>query len=184
MKIEVMDVDIADLGTISQEQLAVRTPSQHVSSVINYIMTTAGMRDNVFSRNDLDLFAIIGRLWEQQLANAKFCAPRYIRPGEIDCDSIIGSPDAVDVDLACVAEFKATWKSSNRKIDSDFIHWLWQTKAYCHMLGLNRTMLFVLFVCGGWRPPVPIIRAYDITYTDRELKDNWNMLLRAAGEMK
>jgi hypothetical protein len=116
------------------------------------------------------------------LANVLFKPPRYVRPGELELDGVYGSPDAVDCDDACLMEFKVTWKSSNRAIES-FFKYMLQVKAYCHMLGLTKCRLYVFFVCGNWKPPIPQFKAWEIEFSAHELKDNWRMLVRNGQEL-
>jgi hypothetical protein len=185
MRLTELEVDIADI-LISDEQSQPRSVGLHVSSIINYILTTTGLSDkrNDFDDDDLNMFAIVGRLWEQMLANILFKPPRYQRPGEIECDGIYGSPDAVDCDDACLMEFKVTWKSSSRPIESSaFIKYIAQVKAYCHMLGLSKVRLYVFFVCGNWKPPIPQFKAWEIEFSRAELKTNWDMIVRNGKEM-
>ena len=183
VKVTELIVDTADLSHISDEQFQSRTEGLHVSAIIQHIMVTSGLSEaNDFTSNDLNLFAIIGRLWEQMLANVMFPAPRYVRPGELECEGIYGSPDAVDTHDACLMEFKVTWKSSRHEIGT-FFKYMLQVKAYCYMLGLTRVRLYVCFVCGNYKPPLPQFRAWDIEFSPHEIKDAWRMILTNAKEM-
>lgn len=185
MRLTELNVNAADLDNISQEQLGTRSVGLHVSAIIRHIMVTSGLAEsgNDFTDDDLNMFATIGRLWEQMLADVLFRPPRYIRPGELELDGIFGSPDAVDCDDSCLMEFKVTWKSSNRAIES-FFKYMLQVKAYCHMLKLTRCRLYVFFVCGNWRPPIPQFKAWEIEFSEHELKDNWRMLVRNGEQLK
>lgn len=179
MKLTELTVDVADLGYISQEQFQPRSVGLHVSSIINYISTTMGRRDNDFDRSDLDAFAVVGRMFERILADTIFQPPRYVRPGEIEVDDIIGSPDAIDLDDPAIVEIKATWKSSKRPIDT-LREYFWQVQAYCHMTGLMKARLYVFYVCGDWSPPRPTWppKAWQIEFSKSELEGNWAMLKR------
>ncbi len=183
MKVTELTVNVDDLATISSEQLTVRSVGLHVSSIIQHIVTASGLAElNDFTEADLDHFAVIGRLWEEMLARTLFQPPRYQRPGEIEVEGVYGSPDAVDTVDPAVCEFKVTWKSSNRAIES-FFKYMLQVKAYCYMLGLTQCRLYVLFVCGNYRPPLPQVRGWLFEFSQHELKDNWRMLLANAKEM-
>lgn len=179
MKLTELTVNAGDLSHISEEQLQPRSVGLHVSSIVNYISTTLGRRDNDFSRDDLDAFAVVGRMFERILAETIFLPPRYIRPGEIDIDGIIGSPDAIDCDDGAVVEIKATWKSSKRPIES-LREYFWQIQAYCYMLQVQRAKLYVFYVCGDWSPPKPIWppKAWQLDFSWSELEGNWCMLKR------
>lgn len=170
------DIDLGSL-VLSEEQLASRSPGLHVSSIINHISTTLGRRDNDFTEAELNRFATIGRLWEAQLAQALFRPPRYERIGELEKDGIVGSPDALDLEDLAVMEFKVTWKSAKRPIES-FREFWWQQMAYCAMTGFERSRLYVFYVCGNYAPPVPFAKAYNAAFTAQELRANWDMLCR------
>lgn len=177
MRLTELTVDVADLNTISSEQLQPRSVGLHVSQIIRHILVTSGLEEQSdFTEDDLNQFAIIGRLWEQMLADAVFKAPRYQRPGEIECDGIYGSPDAVDTEDCALVEYKVTWKSSNRAIES-FFKYMLQVKAYCYMLGLTKCRLYVCFICGNYKPPLPQFKAWEIDFSPHELKDNWRTIV-------
>lgn len=176
MKLTERTIDISGLA-ISPEQEAPRSEGCHVSSIINYLSTSLGRRENTFTRADLDLFAILGRVFEVVLARTMFPPPRYVRLGELECDGIIGSPDAFDCEDMAVVEMKATWKSSSREIESFSEYW-WQLKSYCKLTQTTKATLVVFFVCGNWKPPVPQLRCWDATFTDAEIAENWAMITR------
>ena len=183
MKVTALNVDAADFANISEEQLHERTAGLHVSQIIRHIMETSGLaKDNSFSDDDLNMFAVIGRLWEQMLADVMFKPPRYQRPGEIEVDGIYGSPDAVDTEDGVLAEYKVTWLSSNRAIES-FFKYMLQVKAYLYMLGLTRCRLYVCFICGNYKPPLPQFKAWQLDFSPHELKDNWRVLVENGKEI-
>ena len=174
MKITEHSVDISSL-IISSEQEAKRSIGAHVSGIINHISIALGRRDNDFSRSDLDLFAMLGRIFEVVLAQSMFRPPRYERLGEIEVDGIIGSPDAYDTEEDLVVEIKCTWKSSKHDVRSFREYW-WQVMSYCYMMNTARAELVVLYVCGNYSPPVPKVKCYSVEFTQAELRDNWRMM--------
>lgn len=178
MKIIRSEFDLSSL-IISPEQIAPRTPGNHVSSIIKTMAMAMGKRDGDFTEEQLGRFATLGRLWEVQLSNALFKEPRYVRPGEVERDGIIGSPDCVDTEEWLVQEFKVTWVSY-RDFESKlkFTEYLWQVKSYCYMLGMVRAHLIVLFVCGNWREdPVPRPQQWSLLFTAQELQEHWRAML-------
>jgi len=185
VKLRELSVDVADFLPISEEQLAPRSLGLHVSQIINYISTTIGRRDNDFTREDLDAFAVVGRMFERILAETIFRPPRYIRPGEITMDGITGSPDAVDCDDGAVVEIKASFKSSKHDIQTFREYW-WQQMAYCHMLDVNVSKLYVFYVNGDYSPPKPTWppRAWEAEFGKHELRDNWAMLVRNGKDIQ
>lgn len=173
-------IDLSDL-VLSSEQSAIRSPGIHVSAIIRAMARELGRKQgNEFTAYDLDHFAVVGRLWEAQLAVAKYPEPRYVRVGELECDGIIGSPDSIDTVDWAVQEFKCTWRSASKPPESEF-DWMTQIKAYCHMLSMCRAVLTVFYVGGVWRPPHPIAKEYTLLFAPGEVEDNWRMLLANKG---
>lgn len=184
MQVTVRDLDFGKLQ-LSEEQLGSRTPGIHVSQIIRHIVTTAGLqKENDFTESDLDDFALVGRLWEQMLADAYYTKPRYERIGEIELDGILGSPDAFDFDEFAIAELKVTWQSSKAFTERvKFRLYRWQVGAYCHMMGTLRAEITVLHLNGDYSPPKPCAKVYEVTFTAGELRENWLMLKRGAAEL-
>ena len=174
---------------ISPEQSSPRSPGLHVSEVIHHIVTTMGIRDEWADGDQLNEYAQIGRVWEvliaRELAAAQF-SEGYIRPGAIECDGLIGSPDDVYLDAKdpCICEYKVTWRSSAHDLRTKFRPWFWQVGSYCHMLGLFKAKLYALFVCGNWKPPVPCRKAWEINFSASELREIWTMMLRNAEDLQ
>lgn len=120
--------------------------------------------------------------------------PGLIRPGEVECDGISGSPDGLDiaVDPWLLYEFKATWMSIGDGIQAQkFRHWIWQIKGYLYMLKLRHARLIALFVRGHYKwedakvdgvvlPSGPLLLQWDFEFTENELVMNWGMLIRHA----
>lgn len=183
MKLTERIVTLSDL-VLSEEQNAVRSSGVHVSSVIRHIEETLSpKRGNTFTDDDMVAFATIGRLWEAQLAMAKFTPPRYERVGEVEMDGIIGSPDAIDTQEWAVCEFKARWASSDKPIEDVTKYWR-QIKSYCHMLGMCRASLWVLYVKGNYKSPAPVPKAWDVLFTPAELQDNWKLIVTNAKALR
>ena len=183
MKMSERVVTITDL-VLSSEQLAPRSNGIHVSAVIRHMSKAIGrQKENDFTDEDLNMFASVGRMFETQLAAAMCPPPRYERIGEIECDGIIGSPDAIDTKEWSVQEYKANFSSATKPIESK-IEYFWQMKAYCYMLSMCRASLFVFYPGGTWRPPTPIFKCWDILFSPSELKENWDMILENAKALR
>jgi hypothetical protein len=135
----------------------------------------------------------VGLLFESILEEALARKYGTLRPGEIENDGVLMSPDGFNPDAEALEEFKATWMSCRYGIVDElfgmplqkFQHWFWQIKAYCLALGLHRAILTVLFVNGDYDRKTgsnPQLKRYEMTFTDEELEENWQMLLRHARE--
>jgi hypothetical protein len=109
------------------------------------------------------------------------------RPGDFERDGIIGSPDAlsVDDDGVCVEEIKCTWMSSRGcPDDRRFVHWIWQMKAYCTLVGTQRARLHAFFVNGDYKTREPQFLSWDLQFHDSELAENWMMLATQAEALR
>lgn len=107
------------------------------------------------------------------------------RPPEVEKDGILMSPDGINPDGWILEEFKATWMSDfDAPEHPKFFKWLWQIKSYCFAIDTNRATLRALFVNGSYREGYnPDYHVWDIEFTDRELQENWQMVL-ANGRAK
>lgn len=106
---------------------------------------------------------------------------RYIRPGQIELDGLMGNPDLVDTIDWAVHEMKLTWLSSRNDPEGIKFWKYWvQLKAYCHMWGTDLGRLHVAFVNGDYAknrkgPPIDY-RVWEARFTKAELIENWRML--------
>lgn len=160
-----------------------RTPGIHVSDLIRRVavrtfgLTDSAPDDAVESARRFMEFEK-GLLWEDALSLA-FGSRLASRPGELELDGIMGTPDGVAVlaGILTVEEYKATTYSSS-KTPADFWTWMAQCKAYCFMVGAPVAILRILHLRGDYRAaPWPAYRVWRIEYSDLELLDNWDMLL-------
>jgi len=99
------------------------------------------------------------------------------------------SPDLILIDergIRRVGEIKLTYMSESETLgEPKFAKWLTQVQAYCHHMGTSSARFYVLFVNGNYRGQRdPVFRAYDMTFTAQELKDNWQLLLNHARHKK
>lgn len=116
---------------------------------------------------------------------AEFTYHRDDCPGEgtAECKAscVAFSPDYIfDLDDELIlGEFKCSWYSTKgAPVDPKFAKWFCQIKLYCFWLGLRKARLYVLFVNGDYKPPTPSLRAWELTFTQQELQDEWNMIAR------
>lgn len=127
----------------------------------------------------------IGLAWEQwyvpQLGNVVH------QPGEMQMDGIFMTHDGESLDAILTPagpglglflhEVKATYKSTKTVANLE-TQWLWlaQTKGYCKGLGILTAYLHVLFLCGDYLYPItPQLKVWQITYTQAEIDDNWEL---------
>jgi hypothetical protein len=180
---------------IAADEDFVRTPGVHVTDCIAKIMAkvdpeTYGSEIPVQHRG---AYREAGFTWEELLSKhfahrqRRRREPEFVRPGEQQCDGLIGTPDWIGLDAFHIQgpfllESKFTWKSLvGFDLDSKkFLGWQLQMKAYCYMMGLRWAVLDTLFVNGGYTDMKPVRQVRHIHFDDRELKDNWTSLLNTA----
>jgi hypothetical protein len=167
-----------------------RTTGCHLTDIIHDMEKSIGKDRNprAMGEEKLELYRTVGFLWEDVLTrviNAErswAVSPGLIRPGEIELDGIWMTPDAVDFgcDPPALEEWKVTWRSASRDLEGEHWHWFVQMKAYCHALHLTRANLRILYVNGDYRPTVPKPQGYSIEFTQRELEENFSMVIQHA----
>lgn len=158
-----------------------RTDGLHVSTIIKSICQEIDPK-RFSTKGDLPWNRFETGFTFERVLELAFASrlPHIFRPGEIELDGILMSPDGIDPDGFVLEEYKCTWMYSNDAPDSTkFWHWFVQMKAYCHALGTLRARLRVLFV-NGWGNKEPEYKVWNIAFTDAELQDNWNMILKHA----
>lgn len=115
------------------------------------------------------------------------------RPGEmVTEEGIFYSPDLVIFNgVTRVGEIKLTFMSC-REMPTErttagfppkFDKWMVQVKAYCRCLETRYARLYALFVCGDYNKTTgmaPQFRAWDLEFSQRELDENWSMLMMFA----
>lgn len=166
----------------------------HVSDIYNDLykrLQPQRYTDGPLDRNRLEA----GLAWEQMLEEGlkkrvgEFCG----RPGElISPEGIKCSPDLVLFNGSLkVGEIKLTWMSMKEmpveratSLPPKFEKWAVQCMAYAHLLDTNKARLIAFFVNGDYnKHRTPTLRAWDIEFTARELRENWELLIRHARVM-
>lgn len=117
-------------------------------------------------------------------------------PGIVE--PILFNPDLIIFNgTTRVGEIKLTWASSRgvpRTVSNgfppSFSRYFVQILAYCHCLEVNEARLITFFVMGDYqyykdaqgqsKPCGPELLAWNITFTARELRENWQMLMNHA----
>ena len=145
----------------------------HLSTIYTDIETTLGFRKPTTADLTNPLWAEIGFIWEEVIMRKL----NLISVGEIEKDNIVGTPDAfLDGQLH---EIKCTWKSTKTH-PKDVWRWQVQIQGYCHMLGVNTCKMHVLYLMGDYRGSGPVYLPVLFYFTDRELHENWQMLMNHA----
>jgi hypothetical protein len=190
MQVQLLPDTIDDLIT---EAAPVRSPGLHLSSIIKDICVDLDPK-RFMQTGQLPFERFETGFSFERVLEIAFASRRagIFRPGEVERDGVIMSPDGVDPDGSTFSfaisddwileEYKLTWMS-----DFDcphavkFIHWIWQMQAYARALETQKARLRVLFVNGDYRNGyVPSYKVFDIAFTQEELDQNWAMLIAHA----
>src|SRR4030042_74032 len=122
----------------------------------------------------------LGFIWERTLELAwKDLLGK--RPGEIEVDGIIGSPDGWLEDTHVLEEYKFTKKSTKWR-PADNPRWMLQVKGYGYMLGsklgspVTEVRMHILHVNGNYKENVPVYTVWQIRFTEQEIYETWQQL--------
>lgn len=150
----------------------------HLSDIYSDLESTLFPKTSKADMNNR-LWSEVGFLWEDALtrALADHCSER---PGEVELDGIVGSPDGYDQSTGVLDEYKATWKSAHNAHPEQVWKWLVQVKGYCKMLGTTTVRFHVFYINGDYRGSGPIYRSYLFLFTQLEIDENWSMLVNHA----
>jgi len=166
-----------------------RTAGMHLTEIIHYLeLTDRGMPEP----QHWEEAAAVGFYFEDAIRVAlrdtwfRGTDREIIIPGELEEDGIIGTPDGLerDGDEDVLWEFKATWKSYKKSPPEDIWHYMVQIKGYLYMMRATKARMAVLYLCGIYHPPEPLLIGVELEFTVNELVDNWRMLTTGKANME
>lgn len=158
-------------------------PRRHISHVINKLCLALGH----YERGEDDSRPIslmeTGSAFQDAVATAlahrwaQNSPHRYLEPGELEKDGLIGTPDLYDVIDECIIEIKYTKISARHDPESEKFWKYWvQLKAYCYMMGVTKGRLHVGHVNGNYRDIDIVYNVWEDDFTVSDLWENWRML--------
>lgn len=184
MDLQLVATGIADLLPMDRSG----DPRSHVSAIIRSLCLRlghfAGDENNPEAgRNQTRLE--LGSAFEDAVGHAlarryvKSDPERFVLPGELSKDGLLGTPDLLDVTDWAVIEIKLTWISSRHEPDSVKFWKYWvQLMAYCYMCETLIGRLHVCHLNGDYRASRdPEYNVWEARFTKRELVENWRMLI-------
>lgn len=190
---------VEDSATFFQAFKQERSPGLHLSDITKRILIE---RDPEKFSNPLEVMRLeIGFVWEQivEIALARRF-PMLTRIGEVEEDGILMTPDGLEPKERVLEEWKATWRTASDKQDerifdtTNMWYWPMQGLSYARRLGTKRIRWRVFYINGdygkgqykdGKRPPLlPQVWRYEFEATQRELDDNWKMILSYKKKFK
>lgn len=160
-----------------------RTPGLHLSDILTDIARDLDPRR--YKDGPLDMVKIESGFTFERVLETAFLSRRVdiVRPGEIEEDGILMSPDGIDMSEPdwVLEEFKFTWMSDRDAPHAQkFAKWLWQMKSYCRALRILRARLRALFANGDYRGSGPTYKVWEFRFTPEELDENWRMVIGHA----
>lgn len=170
-------------------------PEDHISAVIRDMCVKLGHfaveADAVEGERDYTLMEL-GSAFERAVVRAlaerwaESDPDRFVLPGELEEDGLLGNPDLLDATDYAVIEIKLTKLSSRHEPDSIKFWKYWvQLGAYCWMLKTTRGRLHVCCINGDYKESrAPRYRVYEANWTMDELRKNWRMLTTHAHRMR
>lgn len=163
----------------------VRSPGLHVSQIYNSLYHD--LDPGRFSDSPPNpVMLALGTAWETHLEYLlERAGQTIVRPGSLFTpEGIAYSPDGVQENGHLrLLEYKLTWMSSRADFsDPKYDKYKTQAMSYCHHLETPYARFYVLYVNGegGFRKPDPQLLVYNIEFTARELRDNWDMMRNHA----
>ena len=158
-----------------------RSEGLHMTPIIEDLLATLyGARDETPDEERRLQFEK-GYLWERVLSMA-YGESAAFRPGEVDCDGVLCSPDGIVVEdgEVVVEEYKATAFSSVKTPDQ-VPRYMMQIKGYCYAMGAVRARMRILYLNGNSRDVRhPQYEVFEFTFTQSELAENWAAILAHA----
>jgi len=124
-----------------------------------------------------------GRMWEaavrswviEYISRMKF---QVTFSDEIEADEIVGNLDGLVYTAAgeglAIVEMKATTTADTNPLLKP--NWMSQSKAYCHMVGVNQVWFIVLHMPRRGAPEAKVYQ-HIVTFEEWEIVENWSMLI-------
>ena len=122
---------------------------------------------------------MMGLLWERAMQEQEGWAHYGVVKDDVE-----GNPDMFNPLTGLVTETKLTWRSLHTSRPQDRFYYMTQLMSYCHMVGTDKGRLLVCYVNGDYRPTLPKVIAVDFVFTERDLMENWAMMMNHLEYMK
>lgn len=184
-----------NLPSVADDAGSDRNPGLHVSGIIKHLLMQLDPKKYSKGEDtDTRLLWELGLAWEDIALSRSFWTRILKRTypkasfKQVQCslDDIWGTCDMITLgDRTLITESKLTRYSMvhHPKTSMNFWSWRVQMMAYCKMWGGTDALLPVCFLNGDYRPKIITARAWDITFEQDEIEDNWSMMLQARDEI-
>ncbi len=190
------DSRIRDKGFTVQRS-SPRSEGLHASTLLRGLHPVG----NPMPEEQLRVYGLLGLSFEAQAEQALLTLNddsdwpfRGFRPGEVSIHGVACSPDILmvpknDEDEPFELSLKCKWRSTRGlpmteegedQFPAKWNYELDQCKTYALPLGTNKSVLFVYFVNGSYRPQVPEVHAWELFFSEQEISECWDALLTIA----
>ena len=153
--------------------------------------------------SQLRLYGVMGYAWEDRVEQALLTLSQdsdwpfnAFRPGEVTAHGVACSPDILMVpknedDEPFELSIKCKWKSTRGlplteegedEFPKSWAYEISQCQTYALPLGTARSVLFVYFVNGDYKPPMPKVHAWELQFSQQEIAECWDALLTIAAD--
>lgn len=182
---KVTPVDLRDLDVTVSD--LVRSPGLHASEIYNDLYAEIYPDKYGGDRKDLALFGSLGTAWEERLQYILIkSGMQVMRPGELPAlgGKWVLSPDGVMFNgHDSIVEYKLRWASSRGASPRDpkkFGKYLIQLQDGCNAIESPYARIYVCYIAGDYRPPKPVLLAWDLEFSPRELKEAFDTMCSHA----
>lgn len=158
-----------------------RTAGIHLTPILHGLDKLINNKQYSGGEWDLEMCAEIGFTWERAMEIA--LKDRLgVRPKEITRDGIICSPDGIGFDPLgevplVVEELKFWWRSSNKSITDDW-YAIMQQKCYCKVINTTVSVMRICYCVGAYWGQGPVYKPLRIEFTEEEINEAWDMVVR------
>lgn len=158
-----------------------RSPGVHASDIYGDLFAFLDPKRYAHDEPPNPLLLALGTAWEKHLEYLLVKnGIKAHRPGELmSPEGLAYSPDLIIFNgVVRCGEIKLTSMAVREEPDDPaFAKYLCQIKLYCYWMELQHAWLGVLFLREPWNPQ---FRAWNLTFTARELQENYQMIRNHA----
>lgn len=189
MRAEPLNIDWAEeFRAFQSHRSRSRSEGRHLSDVVSRIMKKIDPKRFSYGAPGPEL-AQQGFIWEDLLSSIFARQFGFKTQIEAELDGIIGTLDGHRARVNRPVELKFSKISAANNITSNvFQHFHIRTMGYCKMFGATEAELIIFHVngsyeLGGGRFGAPVVKPWLLKWSQREIDENWDWILRENAEM-
>lgn len=206
------DSSLLDAVDVTSLRRPPRSEGLHASTVLRRLhphpneakVAKMSEEDKAKAAAQLALYGLLGLAFEDRcelalraLAKDTDWPWHAVRPGEVSAGGLACSPDILLVpkhasERPRELSIKTTWKTcghtpmeeGENEFPKEFNYYIAQCKTYAEPLETVGSVLVCYFVCGTWKPPVPVVLGWELEFNEVELAENWAAVMQVASELE